>query len=374
MVFSFALIYSYNADFRKKRTQKLMCLVATNGISGTVNADEIRVAELRQYTLENSETLLRIGETLQSLINVEQTEYPIGWGTYDEERRVELQDYENTVAQRQNREPFELVQPVTFLELNKATDDLLYELIQRISEGYYDERPTLARDPYDDPFADRDAVVPREEVRLVLPSPPLYFYTDRARANALISLRRFAEVNDDLLAFEVQVADGFFWHEVAQLQGGLGIVWEHFWDLLLDIIIYLRETGLPPLRRWNLATEITEWIYGIRDVEVEDDEPDRPDWREYDRQGLMQMFANFQEMYLRLNEVHEQWEQAARAAFRPPILRDHPDIVPIYDLVKQQNRYAEFYLKMLGRLRSALHRLPQLFPTRQAEDDEYDNL
>ncbi|KAK6333971.1 hypothetical protein TWF696_002482 [Orbilia brochopaga] len=344
-----------------------------------VQADEIRLADVRQYTLENSETLIQIGEALQSLISFEESDYPIGWGEYEEERQIEIQGFENDDAQRQQREPFVVVPPITFLELNKATDDLLYELMQRILEGYYDEENEARRvtappvDPYEDPFANRENALPREEVGFDQPSPPLYFYTPEAKTNALISLRRFRELNEELVHFEVEVENNFYWHE-ARLQGALDEVWEYFWDLLLDIIVYFREVGIQRLRRWRLPAEIVDWIYLIRDVELDDDEPDRPNWREYSRQGLIETFTNFQEMHVRLYEVHEQWVKAAREAFRPPILRDHPDIVPLYDLVKQQNEYVRFYLSKLKQLRSGLHRLPQLFPTRQVDEEEYDDM
>ncbi|KAJ6262662.1 hypothetical protein Dda_3474 [Drechslerella dactyloides] len=347
--------------------------------SSLARADEIRLAEVRQYTLENSRDLLQLGQTLQSLIRSEETDYPIGWGNYDEERRAELQGYEAIDAQRQNRGTFELVQPLNLLELNQDTDDRLYELMQRIQDGYYDEdnearrAPVPQVDPYEDPFADRQNAVATEPVGFVQPSPPLYFYTDRAKTNALISLQRFRKANEELLYFNVEVAENFYWGD-ARLEGELEFVWEYFWDLLLDIIVYLREGGVGQIHRWRLPAEMVNWIYLVRDVEADDDEPERPGWREYDRQGLIQLFTNFQLMHVQLVGVHRQWARAALGAFRPPILRDHPDIAPIYDLVRQQDQYVEFYISQLGMLRRALQRLPQMFPTLQVQDDEYDNM
>ncbi|KAK6529076.1 hypothetical protein TWF694_004294 [Orbilia ellipsospora] len=334
---------------------------------------------LDAYISNNTRSVRKCRQILADLSRGAYGNYPLGWSSLSRIMRQMGQGEESEEAFEEGREAWEVVPPMSLLDINDALHAELIRLrkvVQDVIDGKEKPPEEVEPDPYENPFA--HTIQYYEEQALVgpkgklLPTEPLQIYTNLAGKEAIVRIDELFAFNDNLIPQRTNLREGFFW-----FYGRPGpILKMSVLGLLSDFVDSMSRGG-----EWN------DWFWGIRefvmwlwvipdevritdtsqtsnsDISYDSDieyETVLPERRDYRIDGKEAFLSGLRELFEALSTLISDYEELVVNTFKPPLIKSHPEVSIAYDLARQQFRIMMFFYETITKLLEAVEEMPPL--------------
>ncbi|EPS43062.1 hypothetical protein H072_2943 [Dactylellina haptotyla CBS 200.50] len=338
------------------------------------------------YFEQNHDAIKACYDILENIGQGAKKDYRFGWAPWEAEYLQEEQNEENELAQRERRQPFEIVHQMSLLELSMELDLELKRLGQILLdqvEKTEKPQPSPAADPYENPFAHTsnyyDAQARTAPQGRVEPNEPLRTYTEFAGFEAMNKLDQLITFNGKLLAWVADLRVGFFWfHDrpgPLQKKSIIGLLFD-----FMDSIEGRGDLEDDERRRtrWtNGEEEFIDTLYSIPDDPNHTDRSDDPDDLDFENEYVpylpfrTEYLKNGKELFLlglngllsHLGPLAQEYQKLIIKTFKPPLMKNHPEVSAAWDLAYRQYQFMMFYYEGLSRFSFKLSKLPDLTTT-----------